>query len=330
MVYMMLLDALNIKINNGLNTLITLLMCVFIISIMLYLLKGIRKLQRENEKLIREINLLHEKYLYEEEKYKKLDNIKNDFLSLISHELRTPLTSILGFTKIIRKKFLKFIVPELEKNEFLDEKIYYNKELIKVNLDIIITEAERLSSMIENILDITKIESGNEMLRRESLVIGQTIVKGILATYSLAQEKEIEVEEDIEVGIQNVWGDEEKILQIIINLISNSLKFTPIGGKINVKAKQLNDEFIEVSVIDNGVGIDEKYLGVIFEKFKQVENGDGNKPKGTGLGLYISRNLVELQGGTIGVTSQEGKGSRFYFTLPIYKGDALGNESISS
>lgn len=317
-------DTFYLKVLGELTSLVNEneIVIIMIIVILIYFQIKILKLKCENRELNNRIEKLQRENILEEEKFKKLDGLKNEFISLISHEFRTPLTSIMGFTKIIKKKLLKYIIPVLEDIEELknDERLNYHKDLIKGNLEIIISESERLSEMIENVLDITKIESGNKVFKSSKLNIDTIINKAILATYSLIGEKNVEVLDSVETNMPFIRGDEDKIIQILINLLSNALKFTE-EGLIVVSAKKKDENYILVEVSDSGIGIPEKYQKLIFEKFKQVETEGGNKPKGTGLGLFITKNFVELHGGTIGVRSNELKGSCFYFTLPIYKGE---------
>ncbi|WP_286909761.1 sensor histidine kinase [Clostridium sp. UBA1652] len=290
----------------------------------IYLKTKAIKLEKDNNELRLKVEKLENKIILDENEYKKLNNDNNEFISLVSHEFRTPLTSIMGFTKIIKKKFSRHVIPALEDKKLMEsnEKLSYQVELIKGNLEIIISESERLALMIENILDTTKIDFGNELGKCEKLSIETIINKVILSTYSLIGERDIEVVDLIEANIPYVYGDEHKIMQILINLLSNAFKFTN-EGEIVISAKRQDKEFIIIEVKDSGIGIPEKYQNLIFNKFKQVESKDGDKPKGTGLGLYITKNLVKQHGGTIGVRNNETKGCCFFFTLPIYKGEEL-------
>lgn len=290
--------------------------------IFLYLRIKVIKLEKDNNELLLKVEKLQNKIILDEKEYKKLNNDNNEFISLVSHEFRTPLTSIMGFTKIIRKKFLRYVIPAFEDKNLLeaDEKLNYQVELIRGNLEIIISESERLALMIENILDTTKIDFGNKLEKHEKLSIEMIINKAILATYSLIGERNIEVVDLVETDIPYIDGDEHKIMQILINLLSNAFKFTN-EGEIVISARKQDEEFIIIAVKDSGIGIPDKYQNLIFHKFKQVESKDGDKPKGTGLGLYITKNLVEQHGGIIGVRNNETKGSCFFFTLPIYKGE---------
>lgn len=294
--------------------LITMGLIILFINIVNKGIKIIEKLRNENKSL--------EKCIYEnkhlEESYKK----KTEFISVMSHELRTPLTSILGFTKINKRKMDKVINPFLQENIYkgqiesdAKEKIIKASNKILGNMDIIISEGERLTLIIDNLLDITKLELGSLEWKFKEVNIKEVINKAILSTYALIRHKEIQLVDNIEENLPNVVIDSDKILQVLINIISNAVKFTA-KGKITVSAKIQSKSHIIITIEDTGIGIEDKYYKVIFEKFKQI--GDTlNRPKGTGLGLFICKNIIENHGGTIWVESKVGKGSCFKFTLPI-------------
>ncbi len=276
--------------------------------------KIIDNLKEENKKI--------EKYIYENKHLEEIDKIKTEFLSLVSHELRTPLTSILGFTKIIRRRMTKVVLPfiqdtieDSEMEPLRKEKLLKAGNKILENIDIIVSEGERLTAIINDLLDITKLESGTIEWKIEEVDIKSLINKAILSSYSLIEDKEIQLLDNIEENLPKVMVDEDKIYQVFINIISNAIKFTE-KGHIILGAKRKNEKEIEISIEDTGIGIDNNSFEVIFDRFKQL--GDTlNKPKGTGLGLPICKNIVENHGGTIWVNSEVGKGSTFYFTLPI-------------
>lgn len=246
-------------------------------------------------------------------KLKELDELKSSFLSTVSHELRTPLTSVLGFAKLIKMKFDSSILPLID---IQDTKNFKNAELIKSNIDIIVTEGERLTNLINDILDLAKLEAGKVEWKSEEVNIQEVIEHATSATYSLFDEKKIELIKQIQPNLPNFVGDKNRIIQLIINLISNAVKFTE-QGSITCMA-ELDGKNILVKVIDTGIGIEEKYYSEIFEKFKQIENTITNRPKGTGLGLQICKQIVEHHNGQIFVESIVGQGSTFSFTIPIF------------
>lgn len=263
-----------------------------------------------------------EKYITENRNLEEHDRLKNEFLSLVSHELRTPLTAILGFTKIIKKRMSRTIIPFINDiaqiYEIDDEnirKVNKNNKKILENINIMISEGDRLTVMINNLLDITKLEAGTLDWDFSIIDIKNIINKSILATYSLIEDKEIEILDDIESDIPNIIADGDKILQVLINIISNAIKFTE-EGTITIAAKQTKNQRILISVSDTGLGIEEKYYKTIFDRFKQIDNAI-NKSKGTGLGLWICKSIIEKHNGEIWVESEFGKGSVFSFTIPM-------------
>lgn len=243
---------------------------------------------------------------------KQVDQMKTDFISTVSHELRTPLTSVLGFAKIIKKKLDEGIFPLLPTD---DKKLQRNIRQVGDNIEIIVSEGVRLTELINDVLDIAKMEAGKVDWKMEPLQMSEVIQRAIAATSALFQQKDLELIEDTETGLPEVMGDRDRLIQVVINLISNAVKFTE-HGSITCTLKQ-NDSTITVSIIDSGIGIAQADLDQVFEKFKQVGDTLTDKPKGTGLGLPICKQIVEHHGGRIWVESEIGKGSTFSFSLPI-------------
>ncbi|AFY87394.1 ATP-binding protein [Chroococcidiopsis thermalis] len=243
---------------------------------------------------------------------KEVDQMKTDFISTVSHELRTPLTSVLGFAKIIKKKLEEVIFPVIPTD---DKKIQRNVRQIADNLDIIVSEGGRLTDLINDVLDIAKMEAGKIEWKMAPLQINEVIDRAIAATSALFHQKNLELIRDSESDVPEIIGDRDRLIQVVINLISNSVKFTDTGS-ITCKVKT-NETQIHISIIDTGIGIAEADLDKVFEKFKQVGDTLTDKPKGTGLGLPICKQIVEHHGGKIWVESTLGTGSKFSFTLPI-------------
>lgn len=248
------------------------------------------------------------------EKLREMDKVKSDFLSTVSHELRTPLTSVLGFAKIIKKRFEEVIFPHVET---VDNKTLKTIRQVKDNIDIIISEGERLTTLINDVLDLTKIEAGKVEWKMEYHNIDEIVKHATTATLSLLEQKGLQLIQNIEDGLPDVRGDKNRLIQVMINLISNAVKFTE-KGSVTCSARRINNEII-VSVIDTGIGIAKIHHERIFEKFKQVGDTLTDKPRGTGLGLPICRHIIINHGGRIWVESEPGKGSNFSFTLPIRK-----------
>ncbi len=245
----------------------------------------------------------------------KANDAKSAFLSTVSHELRTPLTSVLGFAKIIRKRLDEKIFPIVERS---DPKTTKTINQISENLHVVISEGERLTHLINDVLDLAKIEAGKMEWNQENVSMPEVAERAIAATTSLFDQKALKLVKQIDTNLPDITGDKDKLIQVIINLISNSVKFTD-KGTVTCRAYQEKDELI-VSISDTGIGIAPGDYGAVFEQFKQV-GGDTltDKPKGTGLGLPICKEIVEHHGGRIWVESEVGKGSTFSFALPVNK-----------
>ena len=244
---------------------------------------------------------------------KEIDQMKTDFISTVSHELRTPLTSVLGFAKIIKKRLEKAILPKFD--DETDKKTVRAVRQVRENLDIIISEGERLTTLINDVLDIAKMEAGKIDWRMERLTMKEVIERATVATSALFAQKGLAQIKEVEDELPEIMGDKDRLIQVVINLISNAVKFTN-GGSVTCRVKRDGNEII-VSVIDTGEGIAEADQPKVFEKFKQVGDTLTDKPKGTGLGLPICKQIIEHHGGKIWVESARGKGSTFSFTLPI-------------
>ncbi len=245
-------------------------------------------------------------------KLKEQDNMKTEFVSIVSHELRTPLALVLGFTKVISKKLEKVIFPHVKEE---DSKVKKSLKSVREELNTIASEGKRLTHLINDLLDITKIEAGKVEWNMEPISVAEIIKRAIAVTSSYFEQNKLEMIEDIEGALPLVIGDKDRLKQVMINLISNAIKFTDRGSVTCSVRKRENE--IMISVIDTGMGIAEIDQGKVFEKFKQVGDNHTGKLNGTGLGLSICKQIVEHHGGRIWVESKPGKGSNFSFTLPI-------------
>lgn len=232
------------------------------------------------------------------EKILEADKIKNDFLANISHELRTPLNAIIGFSEALAKKFFGDL------NE---------KQAEYVN-DIHVSGIHLLG-MINEILEISKIESKAIKLALSTFSLTMSMTEVVNIVTPLANKKHIELKVDIPEDVE-IKADYQKIQQILYNLLSNAIKFTKENGKIETGYTKKGDS-VEIYVKDNGIGIDKKYHGKIFAKFVQLNNIYSKKESSTGLGLTITKELVELHGGKITFESKVDVGSTFYVTLPL-------------
>ncbi len=240
------------------------------------------------------------------EELKRLDGMKDDFLSTISHELRTPLTSIRSFSEILL--------------QYDDEPLETRREF----LEIIRTESERLTRLINDFLDLSKIEAGRMAYNDDLLSVREVIEEAVRSQRELLRRKSIVLETEIAPSLPFVFADRDRIQQVVTNLLSNAVKFSHKGGRIVISAgrfagKRSGDvsEWVKVSVSDEGIGIDEKDFEVIFDKFHQIQSDTlEEKPKGTGLGLPICKEIIAHYGGNIWVEGRLGEGSTFSFTLP--------------
>ena len=272
---------------------------------------------------------IHNARLFEETKQaraaaEEAGAAKSAFLSTVSHELRTPLTSVLGFAKIIKKRLEDRIFPLLTTD---DRKVRQTIEQVGENLDVVVSEGERLTKLIDDVLDLAKIEAGKLEWHMETVAMADVIDRATAATSSLFHHKGLALVRDVAADLPPVVGDADRLLQVVINLISNAVKFTA-AGSVTCRAR-LQDDGIAVSVVDTGLGISPSDQPKVFEKFKQVGDTLTDKPKGTGLGLPICREIVEHHGGHIWVESEPGKGSTFSFVVPIKLDPAHAKSPVS-
>jgi signal transduction histidine kinase len=233
------------------------------------------------------------------ERLKELDRLKDDFVSTITHELRTPLTSIRAFTQILLED------PDVE----LAER--------KKFLGIVIKESERLTRLINQVLDVSKLESGKVAWQVAAVDMKEVVNDTVAGMSHVFLEQRIEVELQLPERVPTVSADVDRIIQVMLNLLSNAAKFCdPARGWIGVALSEQAGR-LRVDVRDNGPGIDPADQAAIFDKFHQVGDKLTAKPHGSGLGLYISRTIVEHFGGRLWVQSRAGSGACFSFTLPI-------------
>ena len=231
---------------------------------------------------------------------READRLKTEFLANMSHELRTPLNSIIGFSRVILKG--------------IDGPI---NDLQQQDLEAIHHSGQHLLDMINNILDISKIEAGKMELNIEEIEINDVVESVISAARGLVKEKPIRLMSDIPENLPKVNADRTRVRQILLNLLQNASKFTD-EGEITVKIEHLEfDNLLKFSVSDTGIGIAQEDVNKLFERFSQVDSSLTRKVGGTGLGLSISKLLVEMQGGTIDLESELGKGTTFWFTIPV-------------
>ena len=241
----------------------------------------------------------------------KLDEVsqrKQELVSMVTHDLRTPLTSIRSTMTLLTEGALGELPPRVMKKLTAAE-----------------TSAQRLISLINDLLDIEKLEAGKMKVDMRTISLGDIFQSSIDSVASFADESKIELESmpaEIEVS-----ADGDRIVQVVINLLSNAIKFSPAGAKVTLEAETLSDKnLVEVRIIDRGRGIPAEFCGKVFERFQQVDPNNETERKGTGLGLPICKAIVEAHGGDIGVRSKMGEGSTFWFQLRKSKAEPTNTD----
>ena len=223
---------------------------------------------------------------------------KSEFLANMSHELRTPLNAIIGFSEVLQEQMF---------GDLNEKQADYMGDIH--------SSGHHLLSLINDILDLSKIEAGHMDLSLDEFDVPAVLENAVTLVKERAARHGVKLELEVDDGLGCFYADERKFKQILLNLLSNAVKFTPAGGRVKLRAEQANDELL-VSVIDNGIGISADDQDLIFEEFRQVATKDRSRPEGTGLGLALTKRFVEMHGGRIWVRSEVGKGSTFAFTLP--------------
>jgi signal transduction histidine kinase len=243
---------------------------------------------------------------------------KSSFLANVSHELRTPLTSVVGFTKIVRKRLEEVVFPVISGDDAtasVDPRVARAMGQVSDNLAIMVAEGDRLTAMINDVLDLEKIEAGRMEFKREPVDLAEIVERATAATAALFETTGLALVRDVEAGLPGIEGDRNRLIQVVINLLSNAVKFTPTGS-VTVRARAIGQE-LRVDVVDTGVGIDPADHAKVFEPFGQAGDTLSDKPRGTGLGLPICREIVERHGGRLWLESAIGSGTTFAFTLPV-------------
>jgi signal transduction histidine kinase len=224
---------------------------------------------------------------------------KSEFLANMSHELRTPLNAVIGFSEVLLQRMFGDLNPK--QDEYLKD---------------IYASGQHLLSLINDILDLSKIEAGRMELAPAPFHLPSALENAVTLVRERAARHGITLQVDVDPRLGELVGDERKVKQVVLNLLSNAVKFTPEGGRISLKAHRL-DSTVEIAVTDTGIGIAPEDQAAIFEEFRQVGSDEARKQEGTGLGLTLAKKFVELHGGRIWVESKLGSGSTFTFTLPV-------------
>jgi PAS domain S-box-containing protein len=224
---------------------------------------------------------------------------KDRFLANMSHELRTPLNGIIGFTEFLIGEKPGPLQPR--QREYLND---------------VLNSARHLLTLINDVLDLAKVEAGKMELHPEQFLIREALEETTAVVKTMADLKHIGLTVTVDAGLQMATLDQQKFKQVLYNLLSNAVKFTDQGGNVEVCAKRLDERHFEVQVRDTGIGIRPEDLGRLFTEFEQLDSGTARHFEGTGLGLALTKKIVELQGGHIRVEAEPGKGSLFTATLP--------------
>ncbi len=262
------------------------------------------------------------------EELQRASRMKSDFLANMSHELRTPLNAIIGFSELL-----------------LDEHFGDLNEIQKDYMTDVLESGRHLLALINDILDLSKVEAGKVELVLSNMEVKEIVESSFTMIKHKAMKHNISLSTDVDEAPEIVVADQQKLKQILYNLVSNAVKFTEDGGKIKISAKTVtgqwldenvpdrfkdgeffnnlnpSDKFLKISVSDTGIGISEEHTEKIFDAFEQVDSSRSKKYKGTGLGLALCKNFVELHGGIIWVESEVGKGSTFSFVIPMTSKD---------
>jgi signal transduction histidine kinase len=239
---------------------------------------------------------------------KEAEHLKRAFVANMSHELRTPLNAILGFAELIE-----------------DGKAGPTSPLQLEFLGDILTSARHLLALLNDILDIAKLDSGKATFRTELLSLPLVTQEVLNVLKSLTTRKNLQVETDLDPAVCDLELDPDRLKQVLFNFLSNAIRFTPRGGRITVRARPEDSSRFRLEVEDNGVGIREEKLAELFQEFRQVHRAGVTEEPGTGLGLALTKRLVEAQGGSVGARSVEGLGSVFFAILPCSLRPALAS-----
>jgi len=259
-----------------------------------------RELEMKVTERTSELEEKHKELAKAYEELKTLDKAKDDFLSLVSHELRTPLSSILLYSEML---FDGLADSEEDRNQFLTT---------------VIDSCKRLTRLINDVLDLSKIEAGRMPFIIDDLHIKLLISETLSSIRPKLESKSLDFNYDQVENDIHLWGDRDKIIQVLTNITSNAIKFTPEGGSISISADDYNKKMGIIAIKDTGKGIKKEDIPKVFDRFSQLENIDHHS-EGTGLGMTISKSIIEKLGGDIWLESEHGKGTTVFFTLPNTK-----------
>ena len=239
-----------------------------------------------------------------EKSLQEANRMKSEFLANMSHELRTPLNGIIGFTEFL-----------------IDEKPGPLGPKQKEYLGDVLSSASHLLQLINDVLDLAKVEAGKMELLPETFPVGKAVEEVVAVIKGIAQRKHVAVGIEIAAGLDTVTLDQHRFKQVLYNLLSNAVKFSDDGGQVAICARRLDPDQFEVQVRDTGIGIEPEDINRLFTEFEQLDSGTARRFEGTGLGLALTKKIIEKQGGRISVESEPGKGSVFTVVLPTMTGE---------
>lgn len=275
---------------------VSVLFILFVSSQVYFILLNWNKtLEREVEKKTTELQQSNESLTAANVKLKELDRLKNEFLSMVSHELKTPLTAM--------KTSSEFLLEDT-----------CDPNVRKQMLALIVRNVDRQARLVDDLLDISRIESNRMKFDMEPVSLQEALEHSLETIRRFSESKGIILINDMSPSLPDVLADKDKLVQVFVNLLNNAVKFTPRGGEVTVEAREAGDN-VEVTVTDTGIGIDSSHIGHVFDKFYQIDSTSTRAAGGCGLGLAITKGLVEGMNGSIRVESEPGVGSSFIFTL---------------
>ena len=267
-----------------------------------------QRLSRQNKRLVDDLQRSNKLLFEANRQLRAATEAKSAFLAHMSHELRTPLNAINGFSDLL----LGGVAGEINNQQ-------------RQCLEDILSSGKHLLSLINDILDLSKVEAGKMDIRPESLRLADVVDDAVTTVKPMLDDSRHELAISIAEDLPPVYGDRNRLKQILLNLLSNAIKFTPDGGRLYLETSGKGD-FCRVSMVDNGIGIRKEDQTCIFEPFTQLDTQPGERKQGTGLGLALTKQLVELLGGKIWVESEYGKGSQFNFIIPLAEKEAASKE----
>ena len=267
-----------------------------------------QRLSRENKRLVDDLQRSNKLLFEANRQLRAATEAKSVLLAHMSHELRTPLNAIIGFSDLL----IGGVGGEINDQQ-------------RQCLEDILSSGKHLLSLINDILDLSKVEAGKIDIKPESLSLADVVDDAVTTVKPMLDESKHDLAVSIGEDLPPVYGDRNRLKQILLNLLSNAIKFTPDGGRLCLETRR-KGHYCELSMVDSGIGIRKEDQTSIFEPFTQLDTLPSERKQGTGLGLALTKQLVELLGGKIWVESEQGQGSRFRFTIPLTEKETSAKE----